>query len=185
MRHNNGTTYVAGVGSTLRYVNGLNASVASPLLSTIIPTAANIANLREVMLEGSVTGSQERTIHFLLDNGRVLSQGYNGYGAIGNPDKGTTSNPTDETGSTSFPVTTYMPPATKIRQIMCGGSQRTDASFIHGIFYVTDTGQIFGHGLNRNTTASRNVQFQSFIQYGQSPGEGGTMQMPISLTYAR
>jgi hypothetical protein len=186
MRHSNGSTYVCGLGSNANYVNGLNASTSAVYPPTLIPTAANITNVREVILEGSITSAQNRSIHFLLDNGRVLSQGYNGYAIIGNPEKGTTSNPTDETTSTSYPVTTYVPATARIRQMISGGSQRTDATIIHGTFYMAENGQIYGNGLQRNTTGSRNSQFQSFITWSQSPGEGASsLQAPVSITYAR
>jgi alpha-tubulin suppressor-like RCC1 family protein len=185
IRHTNGSTYVCGLGSNGYYVTGTGTSTSSITTPTLIPTAANITNLREVMLEGAYTPSQIRGIHFLLDNGRVLSQGYNGYGLIGNPEKGTTDNPTDETGSTSYPVTTYIPAGAKVRQLASGGSTQSNLQIIHGMFYMLDSGQIVGHGKNRNDSPSRNSQYQSFVTWSQNPGEASSMVQPVSLTYAR
>lgn len=185
MRHSNNTTYVCGLGSNAYYVNGLSASTSNVTPPQLIPAASNVVSVREVILEGAYTPTQVRGIHFVLDNGRLLSQGYNGYGLMGNPEKGTTSNSTDEGNSTSYPLTKYMPSSTKVRQVMTGGSTRADLNYIHGVFYITETGQIFGHGMNRNTSAARDSQYQSFITFSQSPGEGGNVNMPVSLTYAR
>lgn len=185
IRHTNGTTFVCGLGSNNTYVNGLNAiTTAVTTGPQLIPVAANIFNLREVMLSGSLN-SQDRTIHFLLENGRVLTQGYNGYGLIGQPERGTTSNPTDESGSTSYPVTTYLPPGTRIRQLTVGGSQNTNNFEVHAVFYLTESGQILGNGMNRNSSGARNSQFQSFYTYNQNPGEASSMTMPVSISYAR
>jgi hypothetical protein len=186
IRHTNGSTYVCGLGANGSYVNGLNASTSAVYPPSLIPTAANITNLRDVSLNSAYTASQLRTIHFLLDNGRVLSQGYNGYALIGNPEKGTTSNPTDETASTSFPVTTYIPPSTRIRQLIPGGSTLTDYNYVHGTFYMTDTGQIFAVGLNRNPSAARDSNFGCFTSWSPSFGEGSAGPAGlITIAYAR
>ena len=185
IRHTNGTTYVCGLGSNNSFVNGFTANTTT--LNTgpqLIPTVSNIVNLRDVQLTGCLA-SQDRTIHFLLDNGRVLSQGYNGYGLIGQPERGTSSNPTDESAVTSYPLTTYLIPGTRIRQMMSGGAQETNNFNVHGQFYMTETGQIIGNGMNRNTSGGRNSQFQSFITWSQNPGEGGSINMPVSVSHAR
>lgn len=187
IRHTNGTTFVCGLGSNNMYVNGLSASVAT--INTgpqLIPSASNITNVREVYLDGSYAG-QERTVHFVLDNGRVLAQGYAAFGLIGQPERaGTTSNTTDESGSTSYPLTQYQLPGVRARQYIAGGSALVAATnYAHGSFLMLDSGQIIGTGISRNHPTVRDRNMQNFITWGQSPGEAAAIYMPVSLSWAR
>ena len=185
IRHTNGTTFVCGLGSNNTYVNGLNANTTAITTGPqLIPAAANITNVREVMLDLTYS-TEERAIHFILDNGRTLSQGYNAFGLIGQPARTTTSNPTDESGTTSYPLTKYMLPGTRARQVMMGGSPTTTNNYIHGTFYLTESGQIYGTGMSRNGSGVRNFKYASFITWGQNPGEGSAVYMPVSLSWAR
>lgn len=185
IRHQNGTTFVCGLGSNVSFVNGLSANTTAITTGPqLIPSASNVLNVREVYLELTFS-SEERTITFLLDNGRLLGQGWNGFGIIGQPARGTTSNPTDESGTTSFPLTKYILPGTRVRQFIPGGSFNTSGQFIGGTFYLTESGQIIGHGKSRNDAATRQVPYQSFITWSQAPGEGSIITAPVSLSWAR
>jgi Regulator of chromosome condensation (RCC1) repeat len=186
IRHQNGTTFVCGLGSNASFVNGLTASTTAITTGPqLIPAASNVLNVREVYLDLTYS-TEERTVHFLLDNGRTLSQGYNAYGLIGQPERaGVSSNTTDESGTTSYPLTKYMLPGTRSRQYMSGGSPTTANNQIHGSFYLTESGQIYGTGMSRNAVGARNAQFANFITWGQNPGENAAVYMPVSLSWAR
>ena len=186
IRHSNGTTFVCGLGSNVSFVNGLSGSTTA--INTgpqLIPAASNVLNVREVILDGTLS-SEERTVHFVLENGRTLSQGYNAFGLIGQPERaGTSSNTQDESAVTSYPLTKYMMPGVRARQVIAGGSSLTGNNQIHGTFYLTESGQIYGTGLQRNGSGARNLAYASFITWSQSPGEGNAVYMPVSLSWAR
>lgn len=187
LRTATGATWVCGLGSTGYYVTGLGTNVTAVYPPTQIPAVTKITNVKEVYLQGSQTSADYRTIHFLTDSGQVFSQGAGSTFALnGNPLIGTSNNGVDETGVTYYPHQTFLPPSTKIKQMMMGGYNGTSQIWAAGIFYITDTGQIFGHGIQRNAAGARQTYHtQNFIMYSQSPGEVGAIYTPVSLTYAR
>jgi alpha-tubulin suppressor-like RCC1 family protein len=175
-RTSGGQTYVSGIGgSGTYYVNGLSASVAQITTPTIIPAASGIVNIKEVWLQKQGTLS---TVTFLRDDGRVYNQGYNGYGLVGNPYTGTSNNTVDDTGSTSYPVQMFLPPATKIVQILPGGSFYSSQDRVHNFIYLTEAGQLFAIGMNRVTSGGRNIAEGSFVTPSVYFSEGSAVNTP-------
>ena len=189
IRTTTGTTWVCGLGSTTSYVNGLNASVSTISPPQLIPTTTGITNLKEVYMHGN-TGNAYKTIHFLTDAGKVYAQGNGTNGEIGNMNVSQGSNQFDETGVTYYPVLQVLPPSTRIKQIIVGGWTGTGSGAtsynVHGVFYMTDSGQIFANGRQRITTSGRiNYVNTAFLMYSQSPGEDSTVPTIVNLAYAR
>jgi alpha-tubulin suppressor-like RCC1 family protein len=174
-----GATYVAGLMTNAYYVNGLSANTSTLTTPTLIPTASNIINIKEIQFLRSVTNTA--TVLFLRDDGRVFAQGYNGYGETGNPYQSGTSNSVDDTGSTSYPLQTFLPPTTRVQQLLSIGTQYTDNYRTHGFMYLTDNGQIYAWGQNRSASSARNNMEGSFVTPSVSFGEGSNVPIPQLL----
>lgn len=196
IRHSNGTTYVCGQGNNYNNTQGTTGGTTQILNPSLLPSllgaGTGIFNLKEVYVHIAYNSDQRRAIHFLRDDGKVFAQGYNGYGELGNPfiAQGGQNN-TDESGSTNFPIVTFTTPSHKVVSIMPGGSGSTDLNWAHGMFYLLANGQITGTGQTRNTSSVGGVgndnRWWSGNFMGSHPqmGEGGSMNMPISIHYAR
>lgn len=185
IRHTNGSTYVCGQGTNANQVTGGSGSsstaiVGPTILPTLLGTGQGIYQLVDVQMHLSYTNSSNyyRTVTWLTASGKVFSQGFNYYGEYGNPyiTTGATGNQTDETGSTYYPVSTFDPTGTKIIQILASGWGGTTvnssgSSVQHGIFFMTDSGQVFAAGQSRSY-AYRQTSEGDFI--GFTPGAFGT-----------
>lgn len=196
LRHANGTTFVCGQGNNLNNTQGTTgatAQILSPtLLSTALGAGTALVNIKEVYVHISFTGDNRRTIHWLRDDGKVYAQGQNGFGEIGNPFIGTgAGNNTDETGSTNFPVVTFTPSSHKIVSILPSGSGSSDLNWAHGMFYLLSNGQMMASGVNRNPAAvgavgtNQRIRSGNFLAYNFNMGEGGAVNIPVSVQFAR
>jgi alpha-tubulin suppressor-like RCC1 family protein len=156
-----GQTYVSGNGGGgTYYVNGLSASTAQVTTPTIIPVVSGVINVKEVWLQKY---GATATVSFLRDDGRVYNQGYGTYGELGSPYAGNNNNTADDTGGTSYPVQVFLPPTTRIQQILPGGSIYSDGLRVHSFIYLTEAGQVFSIGMNRPTSGARNANEGGFI----------------------
>lgn len=197
IRHSNGTTYVCGQGNSYNNTQGTTGGttqILTPsLLSTTLGAGSALVNIKEVYVHLSQTDNNARTIHWLRDDGKVYAQGYNAYGELGNPFIGSSiQNNTDETGSTNFPIVTFTPAAHKVVSILPGGSGSTGAvTWAHGMFYLLANGQMMASGLSRNTSAvgavgsAERIRSGNFLAYNVNMGEGGGVNIPVSVQYAR
>jgi hypothetical protein len=52
------------------------------------------------------------------------------------------------------------------------------------MFFITETGQVFGCGMSRSANTNRNTE-GSFIGYSPIVGESTAVNMPVSIQYAR
>jgi alpha-tubulin suppressor-like RCC1 family protein len=206
VRNTAGLTFSCGIGSnatsgnnTMGYGStGTSAATAAntitaatnPLSSTLpIGVATGIVNVRDVYVHVSTSGAF-RTITWLTDSGKVFSQGYNTYGELGNPAiaAGSGTNPNDETGSTFSPVVTYAFPGTRPVQLMPSGMSTSDnASSVdvqHGMFALTDIGQVFAWGMSRSQTIHAGFE-GGFIGYNWRTNRQIPTPMPTCISWAR
>jgi alpha-tubulin suppressor-like RCC1 family protein len=206
VRNISGLTYSCGSGAstsgnnTMGYgttavsiATGSNViTAATNPLSGTLPTgqATGIVNVRDVYMHVSTSGAY-RTVTWLTDSGKIFSQGYNGYGELGNPaiGVGSGSNPTDETqGSTYNPVVTYSFPGTKPVQLMPGGMSTSDyASSVnmqHGMFAMTDIGQVFAWGMARSDGTHAGFE-GGFIGYNWRINQQRPTPQPVCISWAR
>ena len=191
-----GLTWVCGQGANGNNTQGTTgnttAIVGPTVLTQNLGQGTGIYQVTEVYMHVAYTNtSYFRTIHWLTDSGKVFAQGYNNYGEFGAPWSSTGANSsssgTDETGSTSYPVLMYLPPSTKIKQILpVGGGSVTNTTITtqHGVLFMTDTGQVFGTGQARSSNVNRPTE-GSFIGYSPTVSEGTAVNMPVSIQYAR
>ena len=196
IRHSNGTTFVCGLASSTSNTHGTTGATTAitgpTLLNSNIGSTTGLINIKEIYLQVSFTSDNRRTIHWLRDDGRVFAQGNNSYNEFGNPAIGTSSsNNTDEGGSTNFPISAYTPSAHRIVQILPGGSGSTDLNWVHGTFYMNAIGQIFYSGMHRGTSSLGVVgadvrRWQGMFAGVQFDyGEGANTPMPLNIHYGR
>jgi alpha-tubulin suppressor-like RCC1 family protein len=201
-----GATYSCGIGSTATTGNntmgyGSTATAAATAanvisaatnpLSTTLPsgTATGITNVKDVYIHVSTSGAN-RTITWLTDSGKIFSQGYNTYGELGNPGiaNGSGANPVDESGSTYSPVVTYTFPGTKTVQLMPSGMASSDfASTVdvqHGMFAMTDIGQVFAWGMARSAAIHAGYE-GGFVGYNFNTRRQASTPMPVCIQWAR
>ena len=194
----NGQTYICGASSTLSSGNNtlgfsgqttpasgqLITSTNNPLPTTL-GSSQGIINVVDVFLHLSNSGAY-RTISFLTATGKIFSQGYNNFGELGNPGvPGGTANPFDETGTTYLPVVTYVPPGTKIIQLMPSGWGNTDQSIPHAMFAMADSGQVFAWGEGNGTVGNTTADGSSFTGFNNLASQGTGVFMPTNIQYAR
>lgn len=204
IRANTGITWVCGQGANGNNTQGTTGNTTGITGPTALPTTigagAGLYQIAEVYMHVSLgSATFNRTIHWLTDSGKVFAQGYNAYGQFGAPwaavNANASASATDESGSTTYPVLVYLPSSTKVKQILpSGGGSITNATINmqHGMFYITDTGQVFGSGMSRtlnsaggNNNANNRYTEGSFIGYSPIVGEQVAVNIPVSIQYAR
>jgi hypothetical protein len=201
IRTNGGATYVCGQASGYSNTQGTTGGTTNVLLGTgaaSLPTtfgssaSTGLVNIKEVYLQNVYTGDNRRTIHWLRDDGKVFAQGTNGNGEIGNPHISfNAQNNNDESNSTNFPVQVFLPPASKVVQILPGGGGSTDLNWQHGMFYLLANGQIFASGEQRNAAAVGAVgtgqrwSSGNFMGFQPGIGESFSSGQPTIIHYAR
>jgi alpha-tubulin suppressor-like RCC1 family protein len=207
-----GATYVCGAGSnpsggtTGNNVYGYGTVSQQPATSILVTNGVNplsgtigssvgLVNITDIYMHVDVAGTN-RTITWLTASGKVFSQGYNNFGELGNPGIASGSggtNPVDETGSTYSPVVTYAFPGTKPIQIIPAGGGTSNGSAIniqHGMFALTDIGQVYGWGCTYGSNNQSPGLDGSFIGYsptanGTATGTGRGVFTPVCIQYAR
>jgi len=195
LRHSNGTMYVCGQSNNNNNTQGTNGGttqILGPLLlSGVLGAGTAFVNIKEVYLHVSNTGDNRRTIHWLRDDGKLYAQGHNVQGAFGNPFIAASNGPADETGSTTFPVVSFLPPGHKVVSIMPGGSGNTDLNWQYGMFYMLSNGQLMASGRGRNAGAVGAVTNPNrwyagnFMAYNPNMGEDSAVNMLVSVSYPR
>lgn len=205
IRITTGATYSCGIGATATSGNNtmgygstqfaaataanLITAGTNPLSTTLGSGSQGLVNLVDVYLHVSYSGTY-KTITWLTQSGKMFSQGYNNFGENGNPSIPTASNnPVDETGTTYNPVHVYTFPGTKTVQIMAGGSAVDNGTLTtidrqHGMFAMTDIGQVYAWGMSTSNNTSPGYQ-GSFVGYSPAINANAGSFTPVVIQYAR
>lgn len=208
IRINTGATYSCGIGATATSGNNtmgfgstqfattasgnLVSASTNPLSVTINGNTQGIFNVVDIHVHVS-SNNAYKTITWLTASGKMFSQGYNQFGELGNPSvpQYTTTvryNPVDESGSTYGPIQVYTFPGTKAVQILPSGAGTSDgsteANVQHGMFALTDIGQVYAWGEARSNGNTPGYE-GSFIGYTPTVGQQGAIYTPVVVQYAR
>jgi len=212
IRTTTGLTYSCGAGTTPTSGNnvlgygtvsvqpaaGVLITASTNPLSNTIGSSYGLYNIVDVYMHLSNTGTN-RTVTWLTSSGKMFSQGYNNFGELGNPGIATnaTNSPDELQSSTYNPVVVYAFPGTKPVQLMPSGYGGTSQQVQHGMFAMTDIGQVFAWGSTKS--AAVNPGFEGcFIGYsptasvgtvatGQTGASGTAYGVftPVAIQYAR
>jgi alpha-tubulin suppressor-like RCC1 family protein len=203
-RNVSGATYSCGIGATGGSGNnttGTNSATAPATaaniitantnpLSTTLPTGLGqgIVNLKDVYVHVSQSNTN-KVITWLTDTGHMFSQGYSNFGETGNPAvPAGSSNQLDEGGVNYNPVQVYAAPGTRPTQLMPSGMATSDTGSTinvqHGMFALTDIGQVFAWGMTRSNAIQVNYEGQ-FIGYNWRAPRNAYSSQPVCIQWAR
>ena len=204
VRNTSGATYSCGIGATGTSgsnTTGTNSATAPATTANVITAATNplattlptglgqgLVNLKDVYVHVSFTNTY-KAITWLTDSGHMFSQGYASFGEVGNPAvPNGAANQTDESGSTYNPVQVFATPGTKPVQLMPSGMGTSDTggtiNVQHGMFALSDNGQVFAWGHTRSNSINANYEGQ-FIGYNWRMAQNTYVPMPVCIQWAR
>ena len=150
-RKNDGTTWVAGY-SGAQYLAGNNTTSGG--IYPAVQLNSRLNNLKEVHILG--TYSDTAVAYYLMDNGMMLTQGFNTSGSSPNPLAGSNA-PYNGQDGTYIPYNCYVPAGTRVVSITGQGLWRYSAIVAPNYFglinfLATENGQIFGWGYSDTYT---------------------------------